>query len=246
MPATIRNILILLLVFLITASGIWIYRFKHREPDPYFHGSSDILIVVDPGHVASETGVVGRTGVEEKELTLILSLKLVSLLQQDGFSTMLTRVNNRELSAPPAGEEYADFDPGLSRRVALANNNDADIFVSIHVNSFPDPQIGGAQVFYHASSLKGKSLAASIQREMDKSLVNPGRKIMAENFFVLRMTKMPSVLVEVGFLTNPAEEKLLLDENYQDKVVAAIYDGIINYFTDLKTSQGDDSDPPKK
>ena len=232
MRATIRIVLILILVVCVAVSGVWFYRYQHREPNPYFHGSSDTLIVVDPGHVASETGVVGSTGVEEKELTLILSFKLVSLLQEDGFSTMLTRVNNRELSAPPAGEEYEGFDPGLSRRVALANDNDADLYVSIHVNSFPDPQVGGAQVFYHASSSRGKSLAASIQREMDKSLAYPGRKIMAEDFFVLRMTKMPSVLVEVGFLTNPAEEKLLLDENYQDKVVAAIYNGIINYFTE--------------
>lgn len=232
MPAAVWKFLILILAFLTGFFGVWLYWNHYQQKAMLHHEFADKLVVLDPGHVGSEIGVIGSAGAKEKEITLILAKKLDKLLRQDGVKTMLTRVNNNELSAPKAGKEYDGLNPGLSRRVALANNNNADIFVSIHINSYHDPRIGGAQVFYHADSVKGKRLAASIQQEFDKDLVNPGRVIMPEDFFVLRMTKMPSVLAEVGFLTNPKEEQLLMSDAYQNKVALAIYNGIIRYLAD--------------
>lgn len=225
----VKVIFILLLVLALTVVGWRVYAY-YKDLAMLPNSLVGQLIVVDPGHVGSDTGVIGSTGVHEKEINLIIANKLTALLRRYGATVLMTRVNNNELSAPEAGAEYSQYDQDLSRRVALANNNHADLFVSIHVNSFPDREILGPQVFYHPSSVEGRKLAAAIQKELDSDLVNPGRLIMAEDFFVLRHTKMPSALVEVGFMTNLEEERLLLEERYQNRVAWSVYIGIVRYF----------------
>jgi len=188
-------------------------------------------IVIDPGHGGEDPGALGTTGVHEKDIVLEVSKKLSAILRQAGARVILTREDDRDLSEPGAKSQHQAKLQDLTRRVELANRSHADIFISIHVNSFPDPREDGPQTFSQPGSAESKRLAVAIQRELNRYLENPGREAKQVDYFTTRMTEMPSVIVEIGFITNPREEKLLLDPVYQGKIAWAIYAGIARYFS---------------
>ncbi|MDD4168758.1 MAG: N-acetylmuramoyl-L-alanine amidase [Desulfotomaculaceae bacterium] len=192
------------------------------------------LIVIDPGHGGLDPGALGTTGIHEKDMVLEVSKKLALILQEAGAEAVLTRETDRDLSDPVADYSYQAKIQDLSRRVELANSRNADIFVSVHVNSFSDPREDGPQTFSQPGSAESKKLAQAIQFEFNRFLANPGREAKQVDYFANRMTKMPSTIVEIGFITNPKEEKLLLDEHYQNKVAWTIYAGIVRYFAQPK------------
>lgn len=189
------------------------------------------LIVIDPGHGGEDPGAVGRTGADEKDVVLEVSKKLASILQQAGAQVLLTRDGDRDLSDPGLNSIYQRLVQDLDRRVELANQRKADIFISVHINSFPDPRVNGAQAFSQPGSPEGKRLAEAIQLEMNKFLENPGRSAKQVDYYTLRLAKMPGTLVEIGFISNSHEERLLLDPQYQQRVAWALYAGIVRYFS---------------
>ncbi|MDD3652869.1 MAG: N-acetylmuramoyl-L-alanine amidase [Desulfotomaculaceae bacterium] len=192
------------------------------------------LIVIDPGHGGVDPGALGTTGIHEKDIVLDVSKKLALILREAGAEAVLTRETDRELSDPVANYSYKAKIQDLSRRVDLANSRNADIFISIHVNSFPDPRVDGAQTFFQPGSEESKRLARAIQNQFNRYLANPGREAKQVDYFANRMARMPSTIVEIGFITNPGEEKLMLDQYYQSKVAWAIYAGIVRYFSEPK------------
>lgn len=192
------------------------------------------VIVIDPGHGGLDPGALGTTGIHEKDIVLEVSKKLALILQEAGAEAVLTRETDRELSDPGVDYLYQAKIQDLSRRVELANSRQADIFVSVHVNSFPDPREDGAQTFSQPGSEESKKLAQAIQFEFNRFLANPGREAKQVDYFANRMTKMPSTIVEIGFITNPKEEKLLLDQHYQSKIAWAVYAGIVRYLAQPK------------
>lgn len=194
------------------------------------------LIVIDPGHGGEDPGALGTAGVHEKDIVLEVSKKLATILRQAGARVLLTREDDRDLSDPDAGSLHQAKFQDLARRVELANRNNADLFISVHVNSFPDRREDGPQTFSQPGSAESRRLAVAIQRELNRHLENPGREAKQVDYFTTRMTKMPSVIVEIGFITNPREEKLLLDPSYQSKIAWAIYAGIVRYFSQLKVA----------
>lgn len=123
-------------------------------------------------------------------------------------------------------------DTPLATRVARANNANADVFVSIHYNAFKGiwGNHGGIETYYYPTSVKGKKLAQLVQAELVKATGLRDRGIKADNFYVLRETKMPAILCECGFMDNMEEAKLMLNENYQWTVAEAIARGICAYF----------------
>lgn len=187
----------------------------------------DRVVVVDPGHGGPDPGVV-RDGVKEKEITLEVALRLATFLEQAGSRVILTRKEDRDLAEPPFDGSRKRED--LKKRVALANENNADVLVSIHVNSFPSSRESGAQTFYHPGSPGGRELAVAIQNECKDLLANTRRVPKAQEYFMGRVAKMPSVVVEIGFLTNPHEFRLLQEPDYQSRVAFAIYAGLVRYF----------------
>lgn len=226
-----KRMALLVILFVLGSYYAWqtaAARYQERCIAALSWALANKLIVIDPGHGGIDPGVPGSTGVHEKDIVLSVAQKLAEVLREAGAEVVLTRESDRDLSDPGLNL-YAAKIQDLSRRVALANERGADILLSIHVNSFPDPREGGAQTFYQPGSEESKKLSLAIQQEMNRYLANPGRKAKPVDYFINRLAKMPSAIVEIGFITNPREERLLLDPEYQSKVAWAIYAGLISY-----------------
>lgn len=171
------------------------------------------LIVIDPGHGGMDPGYVGKSGILEKALTFKIAKKLQTLLNNAGAKVLLTR--------------YGDQSTKDRDVVALANNNKADIFVAIHLNSYTSQRTGGSETFYFTSW--SKKFASIVQKNLSGTIKRRNRGIKRVTYYTVHHTKMPAVLVEAVYLTNPKEEKLILDTDFQGKVAYGIYKGIREY-----------------
>jgi len=181
------------------------------------------VVLIDPGHGAFDPGKVADT-ILEKDINLAIALKLQAYLEIGGATVLMTRIDDEALSQSKAGD--------MHQRKQIANASQADIFVSIHQNSFRSPNVRGAQVFYFDTSDNSRKLAEHIQHQL-KAFVDPNNRLQSkpnENYYVLRQTRMPAVIVECGFLTNYYERGLLTQEAYQERIAWAIYLGIVDYF----------------
>ncbi len=186
------------------------------------------VIVVDPGHGGIDPGAIGVGGTLEKDTVLDISHKVKDLLSKAGAVVVMTRETDKDLSDPGNRVAFRKRQD-LSRRVELAHRSKADIYLGIHVNSIPSPRWRGAQTFYQRGQEDAKKLAECIQTEMRRVLKNTNREIKAADYFVNRNTRMTSVIIEVGFVSNSEEEKLLNDQAYQHKIAWAIYAGVAKY-----------------
>lgn len=186
-----------------------------------------MTIVIDPGHGGPDTGAIGASGTYEKNNTLPVGLYLADLLRASGANVILTRDNDTS----PAGSNYTELSD-LQARVQIANQNKADLFVSIHNDSFSNPDAGGTTTYYSSDSVvadKSLALGADVQREVEKQLGLLDRGTKSANFYVVKNTTMPAILVELGFISNPTEEKLLSSADFQKKAAEGIYQGILTY-----------------
>lgn len=190
------------------------------------------LIVVDPGHASVQPGgwldpgAVGpRTGLYERDVNLSIALKLKSLLESAGARVIMTHTGRTELS--------------LAGRAQIANNNGADIFVSIHANSSDRAIYSGHSTYFYAPSwhpvlgsqrYQRQKLATLVERELVKAGGRIDLGIKEEAFAVLRETRVPSILVETAFLSDRVEEVLLGDESYRQQLAEGIFNGIKAYF----------------
>ncbi|NLG83845.1 MAG: cell wall hydrolase, partial [Firmicutes bacterium] len=190
-------------------------------------------IVIDPGHGGPDPGAVGRTGIKEKDLVLDIAFRLRRLLGRAGAYVVMTRETDRDF-----GEEGTSLltrkRRDLAYRVGLANRMGADVFLSIHANSIADPRWTGAQVFYYPGRSRARDLAGSLQAALAAHLGPNYRLTKPAEYRVLLETRMPAVVVEVGFLSNPEEEALLATPAYREKIAEAIYQGLLHYFLLLR------------
>ncbi|WP_058486040.1 N-acetylmuramoyl-L-alanine amidase CwlD [Defluviitalea phaphyphila] len=196
------------------------------------------VIVIDPGHGGFDPGKLGTNGVHEKDINLAIALKLQSYLEQSGAYVIITRNTDEGLNEEgDTNKKSSD----MRRRKELINSSEADILISIHQNSFTQSKYKGAQVFYHGHSKEGERLAKSIQNKF-KEFVDATNKREAKantDYYILRTTEIPAVIVECGFLSNPEEEANLNNEIYQEKVAWAIYAGIVDYFNNAEEMNDD-------
>lgn len=186
-----------------------------------------MTIVIDPGHGGPDTGAVGASGTYEKNNTLPVGLYLADLLRASGANVILTRTND----TPPTGTNYTELSD-LQARVQIANQNKADLFVSIHNDSFSNPDAGGTTTYYSSDSTvanQSQVLGTDVQKEVVKQLGLLDRGTKSANFYVVKNTTMPAILVELGFISNPTEEKLLSSADFQKKAAKGIYQGILTY-----------------
>jgi N-acetylmuramoyl-L-alanine amidase len=187
------------------------------------------VIVIDPGHGGIDSGAVSRTGILEKNINLEIAQRLSALFRQAGATAILTREGDYDLTEQGNRPAWSNRDE-LQARLELADKNNANLYISIHLNSYPSPDCEGAQVFYQPSSTESHRLATLVQQELINSLGDSYRWAMPEDFFVLRNFKRPAIVVEAGFLSHPREGTLLTEPAYQNKVAWCVYAGVIQFF----------------
>ena len=172
------------------------------------------LVIIDPGHGGQDPGTIGINGVVEKNIVLPISLEVAKELEKQGITVKLTRDRDNFVS--------------LDGRTDLANNVNADLFVSIHANAInlSRPDVNGLETYYYKS---GRRLAEVIHWNVLNNVNIRDRKIRRSRFFVLRHSKAPAVLVEVGFLTGREDSRNLQNSNHRSQIAKAIARGIVQY-----------------
>lgn len=190
-----------------------------------------LKVVIDAGHGGIDGGVVGKTtGVKESDLNLKIALLLGQRLQENGVSVVYTRTTPSGLYDTTAkGFKKRD----MEKRNAIVQENAPCVVVSVHQNYYGASYCRGATVFYGNENGDGKRLADGLQARLNALYQDQGvkgRKSVAGDFFLLKTASCPSVLVECGFLSSPADEKLLLSDSFTARIVSALSSGITAYF----------------
>ena len=163
---------------------------------------------INAGHGGSDPGAVSKNGTKEADVTKKVSAYLAYKLIKKGYSV-----------------EFYQQEKTLTEVSKVENSSNSNLFVSIHCNSFSDSKANGVEVYYHPTSTKGKKCAQAVQNELVKATKLKDRGIKDRNdLHVLRRTTAPAILVELAFLSNPEEEKLLLEN--PNLFADAIYKGI--------------------
>jgi N-acetylmuramoyl-L-alanine amidase len=189
---------------------------KHAKP-----GLRGKTIVVDAGHGGSDCGAVGPNGLLEKDVTLKVALRLEKYLTEAGVKVLMTRKKDADVAYA-----YATTNEELQARVDVGNKNNADLFLSIHIDSFVNPEANGTSVYIYDDTYLGKCL----HDELIDRLGRKDRGVKFANFYVLRNTAMPASLVELMFISNEEEEAILREEDTIEQAARALYEGLRTYF----------------
>ena len=185
-------------------------------------------IVLDPGHGGSDTGAIGPTGVTEKSIALRIAKRLKTLLEAEGAEVILTRTEDTEVS--PKKAKATDVEE-LQARCDIANQNSADIFLSIHLDAFSGPEAHGTTGYYYEmGSADSTRLADCVKRGVLRRLGTLDRGTKPCAFYVCRHTDMPAMLLETAFVSNPREEQMMNSEEGVENAAQGIAAGIAEYF----------------
>ncbi len=214
--------------------------FTEVEPEekPY----SGCIVVVDAGHGGKDPGKVGVNGTLEKDINLEIALLLKDELEGEGITVVLTRYDDSGLyDANSSNKKMQD----MRARLSIIEESKADLVVSIHQNSFGDASVRGPQVFYYETSENGANAAVLIQNALNEDLEIARPRVQKENDNYYLLTKCSNVMViaECGFLSNPEEETLLTDKEYQQRIAAALKRGICEYLDLQKEPHGKIKEP---
>ena len=206
----------LISLMLLTARGVY-----SHELDSRLAGK---VIVLDAGHGGKDKGT-SVSGVYESDINLSLVNRLKNSLNKHGVDVVLTRSSDYDLSSPNVSRrKKSDFD----NRIKLINESGSDLYLSIHMNYLLDSRYYGAQVFYTVGNEK---IAELIQNSLVKNLNSPLKaKKLNNSIYMYKQLTIPGVLIECGFLSNDRERKLLVTEEYQERLVEAILEGLFKYF----------------
>lgn len=218
-----KRVLAFYLIVCLTAVGAaWVYERTRPAQEAAAIGSSLPVVVLDAGHGGEDGGAVTATGVYESRLNLEITLRLNDFLQLLGVPTRMVRTG--DVSVSTEGETVAQRKSSdIRNRVALVESTPGCWLVSVHQNRFEQEQYRGAQVFYRSSE-ESKRLAQTLQEQLCAQLdpKNNRRIKQASGIYLLEHVTCPAVLIECGFLSNPAEAQLLQQETYQRKLAAVI------------------------
>ncbi len=198
--------------------------------------SSDNLqnktIIIDAGHGGIDGGTSASDGTVEKDLNLQISLKINEILKSMGIKTVMTRTDDASLNDQNASTIRQKKVSDIKNRLAIINETDDAVFVSIHQNHFSQEKYSGAQVFYSKNNPQSQVLAEKIRFQLI-SVLQPENtreiKPSGSEIYLLHHAKVPAVMVECGFLSNYNETQLLKDEEYQRKLAFTVAMGIIDF-----------------
>lgn len=190
---------------------------SHKEnADHDKSNDTPLKVVIDPGHGGVDVGATGVSGQHEKDFTLNVSKKVEKLLEQEpNIQVFMTRVDDQFISQESR------------QRPNYANEIEADLFISIHGNTFSDPNVSGTETFYYHKH--SQHFAEIMQKHVVDATGFRDRGALKKDLFVVKDTKMPAALIEIGYLTNPQDESDMWDEDFQNRVADAIVEGIKEY-----------------
>ena len=194
---------------------------------------SNHTVILDAGHGQPDRTVqLLLMELGEEEINLSIVLKLQKLLEQSGCNVLLTRSDENGIYDTDEKSIRNKKVSDMKNRVEIANTEEADCFVSIHLNKIPQSQYSGWQTFYQSKNDLSHDLAFDIQNNLNFSIQKENKREILElsGKYIMDNVKIPTVTVECGFLSNPEEEKLLKTESYQENLAWGIYSGIMDYF----------------
>ena len=177
-------------------------------------------------------GAESSNGTTEAETNLKITLKVQNLLEQSGCTVILTRSDENAIYDLDSKTLKQKKISDIRNRVKIGNEASADIFVSVHLNKIPQSQYYGWQCFYKSGDEQSTKLAKSLQSNLNKSIQKENNRVAMkiDNVYIIKHVEIPTSIVECGFLSNPEEERQLLNDEYQNKIAWGIYNGIIEYF----------------
>lgn len=186
-------------------------------------------VIIDPGHGGSDPGKVGINGALEKDVNLSVAKKVKKKLEKKGYEVIMTREKDEMQSEENSNNQKVQ---DMKARVDLINETVPAVTVSIHQNSYTSEEVHGAQVFYYSHSEEGEKAALLMQEALLAVEPENTRQAKAnDTYYLLKRTKVPTIIVECGFLSNAEEADQLISEEYQEKLAAAIVSGIEEYLS---------------
>lgn len=194
--------------------------------------ASGKTIVIDAGHGTPDEGAQSSNGTTEAQTNLKIALKLQNLLEQNGSKVILTRSDEKAIYSLDSKTLRQKKISDIRNRVKIGNENSADIYVSIHLNKIPQSEYFGWQCFYNTKNDNSKKLAKQIQENLNEAIQKENNRVpmKLDTVYIMKNVEIPISIVECGFLSNPEEEKQLLEDSYQNRLAWGIYNGILDYF----------------
>lgn len=174
-------------------------------------------IFIDAGHGGSNPGAIGPNGLNEADVNLDIALKLGRILSSWGYEVKYSRVSDTTLT--------------LGERARMANEWNADYFVSIHCNSNVNPEISGTATYFYRVGTVSENLAITVNNSLVRQIERKDLGVFSANFAVLRLTRMPAILVETAFISNPYEAELLSTNTFRQNCAIGIANGIAEFTT---------------
>ncbi|MDD3222480.1 MAG: N-acetylmuramoyl-L-alanine amidase [Clostridia bacterium] len=226
-----RILAVMVLMGLLGLSVLFYSRTYSRVADAVMAGTGGPVkktVVIDPGHGGNDPGGIGVSGVLEKDVNLSVALFLKANLEQQGYEVVLTRDRDKGLYSESAVNKKKE---DLAERIRIIAEAKPDFVICIHQNIFTDSKYSGAQVFYYKDSEEGARLASCIQNQLIAGVDPSNTRVPKSNmnYYMLKKSPSPIVIVECGFLTNAEEEAKLGTVEYQRKLAWNIYLGIMQY-----------------
>ena len=186
------------------------------------------IICIDPGHGGTDVGAIGHKGnkeIYEKDVTLSIALPLRDMLTSAGAKVVMTRSTDKDVYGP-----WADDDPELQARCDVGNKANADVFVSIHIDSFSNGSVDGTTAYYYPKTAKDLMLAQMLHQSTMNLLSIPDRGVRSGHLYVNVNTKMPSVLMEMGYISNPHRVQMLTSNWGPKSIAKSLFKGLVDYF----------------
>lgn len=239
----LKNALSLTVTFLLFFSLTVMLNFSGVFSDAMSVSSERLpVIIIDAGHGGEDGGTQAADGTLEKKINLEISMKLNDVLLNEGFRTVLIRDGDYMIYDESAATQREKKVSDIHNRMKKVEENGECILLSIHQNYFTESKYSGTQVFYSANNPDSRILADEIQKSVVASLQHDNKRQIKESgkdIYLLYHSKVPSVMVECGFMSNVNEANKLKDEAYQSEMSRAIADGLITYINSRTEGEND-------
>ncbi len=202
-------------------AAVWkVQAETNRDAQPL----SGVTVVVDPGHGGKDDGASSGI-VKEQDVNLAIALKLRTELEKAGATVTMTRDGSYDLASEGAMNRKRE---DMKKRVAMINEEPSDLFISIHLNTYPNVGVHGGQVFYRKDDESSKQLAQIIQTRLN-ALTQTEKQSKTGDYFILNESERPGVLVECGFLSNAGDREALTQDAYQQQLAILLTESVQEY-----------------